>query len=225
MDAETGLPPAPGNEDTAANTAGAQPAAPAAGFGQLWRKELSMTLASRPGPEPVTWYWRQNFHRLWPEDGTMYLSHRGIEEGELAGIDLAVGPARLSTGVLVTDSTPTGFTLVPPEGHMFAGWNRFEAADVAGGTRVTITIEMRASDPLYEFGLMFGGHKKEERFWAAVLRNLASHFGEQPPIYLTRKRLDVRRKWRHAGNIRRNAFIRTSLRRLRRGIGWSKRGV
>lgn len=99
---------------------------------------------------------------------------------------------------------------------MFAGWNRFSTSDEAEGTRAAITIEMRASDPLYEIGLMLGGHRAEERFWAQMLWNLAARFDQRPKVRLQRQRLDKRRKWSHTRNIWRNALVRTMVRRAGR---------
>jgi hypothetical protein len=216
------LPPPPGNDDNEANVGGRHVAPPAAGFGQLWRKELSLTIANGPGAVDLMSYWKQHLHQIWPQTGDLYLPHRGISEGDLLGIDLGVGPVKLSTGVVVIESNDTAFTLLSPEGHMFAGWNRFSTSDIVEGTRAAVTIEMRASDPLYELGLSFGGHRAEERFWAEMLWNLAERFGQRPKVRLTRRRLDKNRQWKAAGNIWQNAFIRTMIRRTCRVLGVGK---
>jgi hypothetical protein len=65
---------------------------------------------------------------------------------------------------------------------------------------------------------MLGGHRIEEMFWAEMLWNLAARFNQRPAVRLRRRRLDRRRQWRRAGNIRHNASIRTTLRRMRRGF-------
>ena len=212
------LPAPPGNDDNQANVEGRAVAPPAAGFGQLWRKDLSLTLRG-PGAEELMRYWKTHLHSLWPDAGEIYKPHRGISEGDLLGIDLGVGPVKLATGVVVIESAETAFTLLSPEGHMFAGWTRFSTCDVAQGTRAAITIELRASDPLYEIGLVVGGHRAEERFWAQMLWNLAARFDQRPKVHLTRRRLDSRRQWGHARNIWRNAFIRTMVRRTGRLFG------
>jgi hypothetical protein len=164
-------------------------------------------------------YWKEHLPDLFPVVGDLYRDHRRIQRGDLLGIDLGVGPVKLATGVLVIESTETSFTLLSPEGHMLAGWNRFTTEDTPDGTVAAVTIEMRASDPFYEFGLVFGGHRAEEQFWATMLSNLASQFGQRPEVRIMRRRLDRRRQWRRAGNVRNNAFIRTSARRLSRLVG------
>lgn len=162
---------------------------------------------------------------LWPRQGKFYQPMRGIREGEVAGVDVGVGPVTLSTGVVVAESTPTSFTLLSPEGHMFAGWNRFSVERGDGGVVVSLEIVMRASDPLYEIGLSCGGHRTEERFWADFLWNVAALYGQRPPVRVRRRLLSRRRQWSRWTNISKNAAIRTALRkatslvRRRRGAG------
>jgi hypothetical protein len=208
--------PAPGNEDTAANTEGRDVAVPGRGFGQLWEKTFRVALPDGTSPTEVMAVWKEHLHELWPDHSTFHGPDRGIRSGEVAGIDLGVGPARLSTGVLVTESTPTSFSFQSPEGHMLAGRSRFTTASEDGGTVARIQVLFRANDPLYELGLLFGGHRAEDKFWATVLSNLAARYGEPPPVSMSRRRLDHRRRWRNAGNIRKNAAILTTARRLGR---------
>jgi hypothetical protein len=208
-DSDTNLPPAPGHHDNAANVEGMSVAPPRTGFGQLWVKSLRMTLDANIAPEALADEWRQRLPALWPSGGEIYRSWRGIVPGELAGIDLAVGPMTVSTGVIVSEVSPKTFTLQAPAGHLFAGRITFRTRELEGKTSAEIEIVMRANDPIYELGLRFGGHKREEAFWAEMLWNLAALYGERPKVYLTRKCLDRRRQWRRASNIRHNAAIRT----------------
>ena len=218
MPESEGLPAPPGSADNVANVEGRELAPPSAGFGQLWWKELSVTLPSAPAAEELMRYWQEHLDDLWPERGTLHRDRAHVRAGDLLGIDLSVGPVTLSTGVVVTESAPTRFTVLAPQGHAFSGWTRFETEEWPDGTRAIITIEMRASDPLFELGLMFGGHRTEERFWADMLRNLGERFGDAPKVRLIRRRLDGHRQWRRAGNVRHNATIRTTFRRLTRPL-------
>jgi hypothetical protein len=211
-----GLEPAPGNTDTAANTEDRHAAPPSSGFGPLWEKTFRMVLQRDISPEELMARWKAGLHELWPDESELYVPARGIREGEMAGIDLSVGPGTLSTGVLVTEAGPTSFTLQSPEGHMFAGRNRFSTERAGGHTVAQVQVLFRANDPLYDLGLMLGGHRVEERFWADVLHNLAALYGERPTVHLRKRRLDRRRQWRHAGNIWQNAAIRTMVRRAAR---------
>lgn len=215
---DSALPPAPGNADTAANVEGMTPAPPSTGFGQLWLKTLRMSLEQEVTPESVMERWRERLPMLWPNGGEIYRSWRGIKTGEMAGIDLDLGPVTMSTGVVVDDVSPTSFTLQSPTGHLFAGRISFSTRTHDGKPLAEIEILMRANDPLYELGLKFGGHRKEEHFWAEMLWNLAGLYGERPSVFVSRQCLDRSRRWRHVTNIRHNAAIRTVLRHLRNRV-------
>lgn len=212
------LPAAPGNDDTRNNVEGRRALPSTEGFGQLWYKRLSMVLLIDHSPEAVMAYWKEELDALWPRPARLYPPRFGVQTGEVAGIDLSVGPAKLSTGVLVVESGETSFALRAPEGHMFAGSIQFSTDSVEGGVEASVTISFRANDPLYEAGLMFGGHRVEERFWADLLWNLAAHYGQRPRIRLVRRCVDRRRHWRKAANIRYNAAIRTNVRRAGRAV-------
>ena len=82
------------------------------------------------------------------------------------------GPAKFKfkTGVMVLYSDDVSFTLMTPEGHMFAGWITFSAHEEEGATVAQTQVLMRAQDPLAEIGLTMGGHGKENKFWEATMR-------------------------------------------------------
>jgi hypothetical protein len=212
------LPAPPGTSDNAATVEGRRPAPPGDGFGQLWRKELSLTIQNGPPPVELISIWKCELESLWPNQGEIHRRTDDLHRGEVVGIDIEAGPLRLSTGAVVIDATETSFTFLTPQGHMLAGWTRCEAEAGPDGTLARVVIEMRAADPLYEAGLIFGGHRAEERFWAELLWNLASRFGQRPRVRLIRRRLTARRNWRKWTNVRNNAGIHTTLRRLRRAF-------
>ena len=81
---------------------------------------------------------------------------------------------KLSTGVLVPYADQEPFTLMTPQGHMFAGWITFSAERASEATIVRAHVLMRANDPLYEIGMTIGGHGKEDRFWAQTLTALGT---------------------------------------------------
>jgi hypothetical protein len=168
-------------------------------------------------------YWKEHLHELWPRAGRLYRKRSDVATGELLGIDLGAGPATLSTGVIVIDSTDTAFTVLAPEGHMLAGWNRFSTFQTESGTEASITVEFRASDPLYELALLLGGHMFEDRFWTQMLLNLSERFDSNGLIRKGRVKLDSRRQWRRAANVRQNAFLLTLGRRLGRLVGLGAR--
>lgn len=205
----------PGDDDNVANVGGAAPALPDDGFGQLWRKDISIRIEGAPDPVELMSLIKRRLPALWPANGSFYRPLRGLQEGEVAGVEISVGPVTLSTGVVVAESTTTALTLVAPAGHMFAGWNRISTAAEAGVSSVNLHIEMRASDPLFEAGLLLGGHRSEERFWAEFLWNIAALYGERPPVRIQRRRLSRKRQWRRSTNIRNNIALRTAGRRAR----------
>ncbi len=79
------------------------------------------------------------------------------------------GKMKLSTGVMVLYADEESFTLMTPQGHMFAGWITFSATEVEDETVAQAQVLMRASDPIFEIGLTMGGHKQEDRFWQHTL--------------------------------------------------------
>ena len=71
---------------------------------------------------------------------------------------------------------------------------------------------MRASDPIFELGLMLGGHRQEDRFWATTLRNVAARFGvADAEVDTTVVCVDKRRQWRRWTNVWQSAAIRSTL--------------
>jgi len=93
---------------------------------------------------------------------------------------------------------------------MFAGWITFAAEREGGETVVSAQVLMRANDPVYELGMMFGGHQKEDKFWVATMIALGHRLGVQDPkVETTTTCVDSKRQWRNAGNIWHNSAIRS----------------
>ncbi len=121
--------------------------------------------------------WKQRFPEFWPEGNRFYAPLTGIEPGEVALLNMTLpGRMKLSTGVMVLYADEESFTLMTPQGHMFAGWITFSATEVDGETVAQAQVLMRASDPIFELGLTLGGHRQEDRFWQHTLTPLAAHF-------------------------------------------------
>ena len=129
----------------------------------------------------------------------------------MALLDLAIGGGvKLSTGVFVLYADEESFTLMTPQGHMFAGWITFSAERDAAGTAVQAQVLMRANDPLYELGMMFGGHRKEDVFWAETLTALGRYLGAGgAPVTTRTVCVDSKRQWHNAGNVWHNSMIRS----------------
>jgi hypothetical protein len=98
---------------------------------------------------------------------------------------------------------------------MFAGWITFSAERQSDVTVVQAQVLMRASDPLYEIGMILGGHQKEDKFWIATLLALGKRLAV-PDAQVTARTVcvDSRRLWRHAGNVRHNSMIASMVQTL-----------
>lgn len=125
----------------------------------------------------------------------------------------------LATGILVLYADEESFTFMTPDGHAFAGWITLRADVEDGVTVARITALLRASDPLYELGMPFGGHRMEDVTWQKTLAALAERAGVSgASVRRRRVCLDRRRQWRRAGNLRQNSALHTLSYRLRHGL-------
>jgi len=214
------------------NVAGKRPTSPVQGFGRMWQKTYRVRLAgSEATPAEVITIWKRDFPNFWPKGNRFFAPLAGIAPGEVAVLDLSMpGRIKLSTGVLVMYADEESFTLMTPQGHMFAGWITFSAHLEDGVTVAQAQVLMRASDPLYEVGMTMGGHRQEDRHWEHTLRSLADAFGVEGEVATETVCVDRRRQWGNAGNVWHNAGIRSGMymaaapvrfatRPLRRGRG------
>ena len=197
----------------AINVAGKRPTSPIQGFGRMWQKTYRVLLVGADvDPREVIAVWKDQFGSFWPKGNRFFAPLAGIAPGEVAVLDLTMpGGLKLSTGVLVLYADDESFTLMTPEGHMFAGWITFSAFDDGGVTAAQAHVLMRASDPLYEMGMTFGGHRQEDRHWAHTLTSLAAAFGVEGDVTVENVCVDRRRQWGKAGNVWQNAGIRSGM--------------
>jgi hypothetical protein len=199
---------------SAINVAGRRPTSPIQGFGRMWQKTYRIRLVGADAtPRDVIAVWKQNFGAFWPKNSRFFAPLSGIAPGEVAALALSMpGGLKLSTGVLVMYADEESFTLMTPQGHMFAGWITFSAfEDAEDVTCAQAQVLMRASDPLYEVGLTMGGHSQENRHWEHTLRELARHFGVEGELSTESVCVDKHRQWSHVGNVWHNAGIRTGI--------------
>ena len=150
------------------NVAGRRQTSPLQGFGQMWQKTYRTPLrGSTASPQEVIVEWKAHFPEFWPKGNNFFAPLAGINPGEVAAIDLGMpGGMKLSTGVLVLYADAESFTLMTPQGHMFAGWITFSAFIEDGLTWAQAQVLMRAGDPLYEIGMTHG--RAQERGRALV---------------------------------------------------------
>lgn len=193
------------------NVSGRRLVGPIQGFGRLWQKTYRISV---PGaaPDEVVRTWKAEFASFWPAGNRFYGPLTGIAPGDVALLNMSLpGGQLLSTGVVVIYADDESFTFMTPEGHMFAAWITFSAARDDEGSLVQIQVLLRANDPLYELTLALGGHRLENEFWLATLRNIATRFGVTAEATLEQVCVDRKRQWRNARNIRHNAAIRSGL--------------
>jgi hypothetical protein len=191
------------------NVTGRRLAGPIQGFGKMWQKTYQISLPrERVSAVDLISTWKQHFPDFWPEGNNFYAPLTGIEPGEVALLNMTLpGRMKLSTGVMVLYADEESFTLMTPQGHMFAGWITFSATERGDVTGAQAQVLMRASDPIFELGLALGGHRQENTFWAQTLTAVASHFGHSGPVDTQVVCVDKRRQWSRWGNIRHSSAI------------------
>jgi hypothetical protein len=207
----------------AANVVGRRLTGPVQGFGKMWRKTYRMNIGPGISPQRAIATWKEHFAEFWPQGSWFEAPLTGISPGEVALLDVGIGGgARLSTGVFVLYADEVSFTLMTPQGHIFAGWITFSAERAPGSdgdrapearpTVVQAQVLMRANDPLYELAMTLGGHRKEDQFWIQTMTALAEYLGAPPVEVHTRMVcIDPRRQWGNAGAVWHNSMVRTAL--------------
>ncbi len=195
------------------NVAGRRQTSPIQGFGRMWQKTYRAPLEGiEVTPAQVIDVWKRHFPEFWPKGNSFFAPLAGIAPGEVAALDLQMpGGLKLSTGVLVLYVDDESFTLMTPQGHMFAGWITFSAFAEDGLTFAQAQVLMRASDPMYELGMTFGGHGKEDEHWSHTLRALQAHLGATGDVTVQSVCVDRGRQWSKATNIWHNAGIRSGI--------------
>lgn len=195
------------------NVEGRRVAGLTGGFGKMWQKTYRVAFeGSGVSPSDVVAVWRAEFPTFWSSGNRFFGSLTGISPGDVALLNVAMpGRVKLSTGILVIYADDVSFSFMTPEGHMFNGMITFSAHEAGGTTVAQISAIIRAQDPLYELGMLFGGQRKEDRFWLDTLRNLAARFEVTAEPTAERLCVDRRRQWRSFGAVRHNAALRSGL--------------
>ena len=205
------------------NVAGRRLTGPVQGFGKMWQKTYWIEVGPNISPQTVIAEWRDHFGEFWPAGNRFKGPLTSLSPGDVALLDVSVGGGvRLSTGVFVLYADEESFTLMTPQGHMFAGWITF-SAERAGGARamdasagaptvVQTQVLMRANDPLYELAMSLGGHRKEDQFWVQTMTALAKYLGALPTTVHSRTVcIDRRRQWGNFGYLWHNSMVRSML--------------
>src|SRR6201987_607402 len=193
------------------NVAGRRLTGPVQGFGKMWQKTYRLILPGDITPQSAIATWKAHFPEFWPKGNRFPGALTGITPGDVALLDLAIGGGvKLSTGVFVLYADAESFTLMTPQGHMFAGWITFSAERAGDATTVQAQVLTRANDPLYEVSMIVAGHRKEDKFWTATLTALGQRLGiTEPKVVATSTCVDSKRQWRHARNVWHNSMVRS----------------
>ncbi len=94
----------------------------------MWQKTYRISLqGTTVDARQVIQTWKKNFPRFWPAGNRFYGPLTGIAPGEVALLSIKAGGVALSTGVLVLYADEESFTLMTPQGHVFAGWITFNS--------------------------------------------------------------------------------------------------
>lgn len=196
------------------NVTGKRLAGPIQGFGKMWQKTYQVRLPrERVSATELIATWKRRFPEFWPDGNRFYAPLTGIEPGEVALLNMTLpGRMKLSTGVMVLYSDEESFTLMTPQGHMFAGWITFSATERDGETVAQTQVLMRASDPIFELGLTFGGHGQEDKFWSHTLAEVARAFDSPEAVVDTQVIcVDRRRQWSRWSNVWHSSAIRSTI--------------
>ena len=100
------------------NVAGRRLTGPVQGFGKMWQKTYRMDAGPQIPPQQAIATWREHFPEFWPKGSRFAGALTGINPGDVALLDLAIGGGvKLSTGVFVLYADAESFTLMTPQGH------------------------------------------------------------------------------------------------------------
>ncbi|HKV57289.1 MAG TPA: hypothetical protein VJO32_03375 [Ktedonobacteraceae bacterium] len=195
---------------------------PLQGFGKMWQKTYRVILSGTSlSAKEIIKTWKEHFSEFWPTGNRFYGPLTGIAPGEVALLNLSLaGGLKLSTGVLVLYADDESFTLMTPQGHVFAGWITFSAFEEDGCMVAQAQVLMRASDPIYEIGFRLGMYKEEDKFWLHTLKSLATSFGVDEPVQMTAICVDPRLQWSQTKNVWHNAAMRTTMYSMSSPLRW-----
>ena len=127
--------------------------------------------------------------------------------------------------ILSAGADDESFTLMTPQGHVFAGWITFSAYQEDNCTVAQASMLIRADDPIYEIAMRLGGHKAENKFWIHTLTALAAHFQVDAEVEASVICLDKKVQWSGAKNIWQNAGLRTMIYTMGAPLRWLRKKV
>lgn len=196
------------------------------GFGPLWQKTYRIRLdGAEVTPQELIKTWKAEYPSFWPDNANMYSAMSRLEPGDVGVINASQSGLKLSTGVYVMYSDEVSFAFAVPQGHMLSGWITFSAHDDDGVTVAQIQPYFRPSDPIYDIAFSLYFDRKEDEIWHHTLGAIARRFGTSGTVEQEAVKIDEKRQWRYAGNIRYNAGIRSTIYMTGAPIRWVRRKV
>lgn len=195
----------------------------------MWQKSFQVRLEGiEKSVEETMRIWRENFPQFQPPENRFYPVMTGVQPGSVLLINAKVPPfpgmpsiMPVSTGVMVLYADDESFTVMCPEGHPLSGWNTFRVFEDDGVLIAEVQEQSRASDPLYEFFFRFlGSSNQQDKIWVHVLDSLATHLGVNGKVSASKTLIDPGVRWSNAGNIWKNAAIRTFIYLLGTPFRW-----
>ena len=164
--------------------------------------------------------WREGFGSFWPKGNDFYPPLTGLDPGEVALLS-AAGPARMKfkTGVMVLYADEVSFTLMTPEGHMFAGWITFSAfEDGDDGRRAGAGADARAGPDRRARPHVRRARQGEHVLGADAGRRWPRRSACRGAVVSTQVVcVDRKRQWSRAKNVRHSVAIRSTLHMMKPG--------
>lgn len=152
----------------------------------MWQKTYSVPLPAGSPPREVMAAWRERFPTLCP-------------------------PQISGGSVLYADGE--SFTVTTGPRDRIAGWITLSCDRTGSLTTVRLHVLARASDPLSELALAFGGWARQDEFWLAALSGLAQRLGVRcPSVILRAICLDSRHQWHNTLGAGYHPVLRGALR-------------
>ena len=135
------------------NVAGSGRPSPIQGFGRMWQKTYRVRLPGTAHAAERDRDVEAALPRLLARGQPLLRAADRHRAGRGRALDLTMpGGMKLSTGVMVMYADDESFTLMTPQGHMFAGWITFSAFEDDGETVAQAQVLMRASRPALRDG-------------------------------------------------------------------------
>ena len=144
----------------------------------------------------------------------------GVAPGEVVLINATLQGLPIDAGVMVLYADDELFTVMTPQGFPESGWNTFSAYDEDGVTVVQISVPRTSCRSAVRDRFSTHGSRAQEQIWKHVLTSIATHFGIDGQVEISKTCVDPRLQWSEAKNVWHNAGIRTTLYTMSAPLRW-----